>query len=1027
MPESHTKLIIEKPLREAETEQSRRSDDEHSKAFNKLFGQSTNDAQVLLFAEQLEKHINPHVSSQLNVEKAKQVIVDNNPNAEAFLTKYNELKLRNDRASKNVDLLLHPSERDDVDQLQRLIRSQDNSYNISTEPQHEPHTSDDENTYYPTHGLEDYDPNAQESCLERLQALTSGGSDSSRKRSKQPLKLLPQWIYERPYLSLDYFPNEILTAKQTSVLPLETLPLNAQEKLIVQDILACLQGNDGAYIKALPLKDFRSVRNFAIDEKMHPSLLDTVKKILPLCSHYSTIVRFVEERSCFEYGQVIQALCEGIECFLRDYWILLCQLERQYGINQLGISRLLFLLQETGYLFTHVARLVTNISTGGCTGGAALSLIHESLRSTASLDQVHDCMVFLMRSACAPFFEMLKKWIYRGVICDPYGEFFITAADTAHSKETRSRETLPSHIAAAQDYIDCAFFWDQNYTIVRTQLPAFLEARAEKILKTGKYLNVVQQCDNSTKFCDPEEITFSETDQQFIHQIDRAHAFASKSLLQLIINQRDLKGLLKSVKRYFLLDQADFIVHFMDAAASELRKPSSLISVQHLESLLELALRTSSADSDPYKDNLRVSAANCDLITQMLNVLQVAAEGRPPETTHDLNPTGLEAFSLDYKVDWPVSLVINRLVLDRYQMLFRHLFYCRHVERHLSTSWAMRKAARRANTPAALKLNSAFVLSQRMLTYIQHFQCYMTFEVIEPTWHQFFQYLDKADNIDDLLDAHMRCLEVCLDDCLLTSPDLLAVVGKLNVVCVNFANFLNKMSASFLDDTCESMPMSSAASMMSVSARGLGTRTLNQQHPSTLSRGGSTSSSDLSIAASSTSDVRKKVAASDLGSVVSQQSFTEIIDTFDNKFNTLIVELLSKIRRPTALQRSKLLSLAARLDFNNFYMQYPTPSRLRASTSLSDFGRCFTDTASLSGGSALSIDYRGIPQSAKPGSQRPPPTASLRRIAGETSGETTPPAAFTRPRLARTPSALAVVDRRSASSSRRSHKNSFNC
>uniref|UniRef100_A0A0V0J4D9 Gamma-tubulin complex component n=2 Tax=Schistocephalus solidus TaxID=70667 RepID=A0A0V0J4D9_SCHSO len=854
--------------------------------FNFFSGQPVSDSQVLLFAEQLEKHINPHVSSQLNIDKAKQVILDNNPNSEAFLTKYNELKLRNireldpfvyllakikwdaglfnaintNRASKNGNPLLYQSEHDDVDQLQRLIRSQDNSHNISAEPQHEANTSDEENTYYPTYRMEDGDLNAQESCLERLQALASVDPELSKKRSKQPLNLLPQWIYERPYLSLDYFPSEILTAKQPSVLPLETLPLNAQESLIVQDILACLQGNDGAYIKALPLKDFRSVRNFAIDEKMHPSLMDTVKKILPLCSHYSTIVRFVEERSCFEYGLVIQALCEGIECFLRDYWVLLCQLERQYSMNQLGISRLLFLLQETGYLFTHVDRLVTNISTGGCTGGAALSLIHESLRSTASLDQVHDCMVFLMRSACAPFFEMLKKWIYRGVICDPYGEFFIAAAaDAALSKEMRSGERLPSHIAAAQDYIDCAFFWDQNYTIVRTQLPAFLEARAEKILKTGKYLNVVQQCDNSIKFCDPEEINFSETDQNFMNQIDRAHAFASKSLLQLIIKQKDLKGILKSVKRYFLLDQADFIVHFMDAAASELRKPSSIISVQHLESLLELALRTSSADSDPYKDNLRVSAANCDLITQMLNVLQVADEGRPPETMQDLNPTGLEAFSLDYKVEWPVSLVINRLVLDRYQMLFRHLFYCRHVERHLSTSWAMRKAARRANTAAALKLNSAFILGQRMLTYIQHFQCYMTFEVIEPTWHQFFQYLDKVDNIDDLLDAHMRCLEVCLDDCLLTSTDLLAVVGKLNVVCVNFANFLNKMSASLLDDTCESMPMSSAASMMSASARGLGTRTTNQQHPSTLSRVSSTSSSsDLSIAASSTSDVRKK-------------------------------------------------------------------------------------------------------------------------------------------------------------------------
>lgn len=55
------------------------------------------------------------------------------------------------------------------------------------------------------------------------------------------------------------------------------------------------------------------------------------------------------------------------------------------------------------------------------------------------------------------------------------------------------------------------------------------------------------------------------------------------------------------------------------------------------------------------------------------------------DTIIDMDPSALEAFSLDYKVEWPTALVINRLVIDRYQMLFRHLFYCRHVERHLST------------------------------------------------------------------------------------------------------------------------------------------------------------------------------------------------------------------------------------------------------------------------------------------------------------------------------------------------------
>lgn len=60
----------------------------------------------------------------------------------------------------------------------------------------------------------------------------------------------------------------------------------------------------------------------------------------------------------------------------------------------------------------------------------------------------------------------------------------------------------------------------------------------------------------------------------------------------------------------------------------------------------------------------------------------------------------------------------------------------------------MRKAARRATAAGALAFNNAFILGQRMLTYIQNLQYYMTFEVLEPNWNSFFQFLDKVSMYD---------------------------------------------------------------------------------------------------------------------------------------------------------------------------------------------------------------------------------------------------------------------------------------
>lgn len=64
--------------------------------------------------------------------------------------------------------------------------------------------------------------------------------------------------------------------------------------------------------------------------------------------------------------------------------------------------------------------------------------------------------------------------------------------------------------------------------------------------------------------------------------------------------------LCRSIKRYFLMDQGDFFVHFMDLTEEELKKPVDDITPTRLEALLELALRMSTANTDPFKDDLKV-------------------------------------------------------------------------------------------------------------------------------------------------------------------------------------------------------------------------------------------------------------------------------------------------------------------------------------------------------------------------------------------------------------------------------------
>jgi gamma-tubulin complex component 2 len=80
-----------------------------------------------------------------------------------------------------------------------------------------------------------------------------------------------------------------------------------------------------------------------------------------------------------------------------------------------------------------------------------------------------------------------------------------------------------------------------------------------------------------------------------------------------------------------------------------------------------------------------------------VNVSGVNQEGAEAEkqqvsavhsTEEDKDILGFDALELDYSVPFPLSLVISRKTVLRYQLIFRHLLSLRHLETLLVTSWA---------------------------------------------------------------------------------------------------------------------------------------------------------------------------------------------------------------------------------------------------------------------------------------------------------------------------------------------------
>lgn len=370
------------------------------------------------------------------------------------------------------------------------------------------------------------------------------------------------------------------------------------------------------------------------------------------------------EKSQFKWGLVNQALCSAIRELLKNHFVFICQLENLQRKGNLSLQKLWYYVSPIMGFMEILASIIKvinkveklkqkklfknclfiknnkNLKKGDCCGSGVINILYEKVLIYSGDPKLQELILYLAQTASKPYMEMLEDWIYKGQINDPYNEFMI-AEDKEITKE-KLREDFNEK------------FWDKKYSINRQNTPKFLEHLSEKILLTGKYLNAIYETGtvivkdlNSNDLNDNDdddesnrkdqilkfnkttkklvvpnaiEINFTIKEEIYRQLVDNAYNYSSKILLNLLLNDHKLIDRLRSLKHYFLLDQSDFMVHFMDISEVELDKKVSEIRLSKLESLLEVSLRITSANSDPYKDDLRVKLLLMDLKSMVMKI-----------------------------------------------------------------------------------------------------------------------------------------------------------------------------------------------------------------------------------------------------------------------------------------------------------------------------------------------------------------------------------------------------------------------
>ncbi|CDS09368.1 hypothetical protein LRAMOSA10728 [Lichtheimia ramosa] len=481
-------------------------------------------------------------------------------------------------------------------------------------------------------------------------------------------------------------------------------------------------------------------------------------------------------------------------------------------------------------------------------GGAILNILTDRLIGYSGDVRCKKIFAYLLSRASVPYFEILHSWIYRGKIIDPYNEFMVLEKRNVKKENLKEdfndaywemrytvREKLvPSFLQPLQTKILLA----GKYLNVVRECGVSI-ANPEDMELAMQQDNMVENQSSREEWRESatrSEVWSAVDGAGFVKSLEIAYKYANHTLLKLLTKDQQLHARLRSLKHYFFLDQSDFLTSFLDLARDELKQPAREIPLTRLQSLMDLVLRNSSsvAAYDPFKEDLKVAMSPLKLVDELLRIINVAGLDSLPRDTrwgNNVNESGAamlersqsmvgsigggsvastsaggtssrdvlsgyDSLTLDYTVTFPLSLVISRKALTKYQLLFRHLLYLKHVEDMLCDAWMKQKDTlwkMRTGIPEidAWKFR-IFNLRHRMLMFVQQFAYYVTNEVLEPNWRRLESNLAKVTTVDQVLQFHSDFLDTCLKECMLTNAKLLRIYNKLMTSCVVFATHTDR-------------------------------------------------------------------------------------------------------------------------------------------------------------------------------------------------------------------------------------------
>ncbi|CAO2650000.1 Nn.00g012920.m01.CDS01 [Neocucurbitaria sp. VM-36] len=371
-------------------------------------------------------------------------------------------------------------------------------------------------------------------------------------------------------------------------------------------------------------------------------------------------------------------------------------------------------------------------------GGELISLIH-SFSLNHGDPYVMAFAERLLSDVTRPFYDMLRQWVYDGELSDPFGEFFVSEQSEDEINEANGNEGKGGATSV----------WEDKYKLNDKMVPTIItDDFAKKVFLIGKTLNFIRYGCGDAAWVDTyskeasKELRYGDT-ANLERSIGDAYKTTMARLIDLMANKFKLFDHLQALKQYMLLGAGDFIAVLMESLSSNLDRPANTQYRHTLTAQLEHAVRNSNAQFD-----------TSDVLRRL--------DSRMLELSH--GEIGWDVFTLEYKIDAPVDVIVTSFGSKQYLKVFNFLWRVKRVEFALGSTWRRCMTGARGvlgtvSDKVGADWKKARCAMAEMVHFVNQLQHYILFEVIESSWIDLQKALKKPEStLDDMIEAHAKYL-----------------------------------------------------------------------------------------------------------------------------------------------------------------------------------------------------------------------------------------------------------------------------